>query len=398
MRTTRLAVIMLCGLASGLLAQADSPEAVVQALMSDDAATRKAAEADAVRLGAPMVAPLCDLMAKGDSKSVTVAEKALFAIVADASRPGMEPLRQAMSRTLAEQVATARSDRARSQATLLLGVCGRSEALPALAKALTEPGTFDAAVSALQRLAAKGATRTLAAAVATASAERRPALLLALGARRDAEALKTLTPFVRGPDGPARIAAVRALGLIGSSRSAGPLKAAMSKGDPETQDAALAALLAVADRQRLAKPRVAHALYGFVKDQAKTDGQRQAAQLGLEATKGPTTGLVARETTLRAHIDHIRWGIVWFRTQCGDYPRRLADLVAVRAPTRGGNGRPIPSADFRGPYMTTATGRLPENPLTGGNVEGVDWLYEKTTGIVRAKPGIASDLTDYATW
>jgi hypothetical protein len=295
MRTTLLAFIILCGSATGLLAQADSPETVVQGLMSDDAAARKAAEADAIRLGPTMVAPLCDLMAKGDSKSVTVAEKALFAVIAEASRPGGERLRQAVSRALAEQAATGKSDRARSQSALLLGVCGRGESLPALAKALTEPATFDAAVSALQRLAARGATRTLAAAVATAPAERRPGLLLALGARRDTEALRTLTPFVRGPDGPDRAAAATALGLIGSSRSAGPLKAAVSKGDAQTQSAALDALLAIGDRQRVAKPKLGNALYSFVKDQAKTDGQREAAQLGLEATKANMTGLPVRE-------------------------------------------------------------------------------------------------------
>ena len=109
-------------------------------------------------------------------------------------------------------------------------------------------------------------------------------------------------------------------------------------------------------------------------------------------------GREAREASLRAHLQELRNAVGLFQAQCGDYPVLLADIMATTAPATGGNGVVINANDFRGPYLTTASGALPNNPISGANVEGTDWVYTATTGAIAAKTGTAIDGTDYSTW
>jgi general secretion pathway protein G len=109
-------------------------------------------------------------------------------------------------------------------------------------------------------------------------------------------------------------------------------------------------------------------------------------------------GREAREASLRAHLQEMRNAIGLFQAQCGDYPAALTDIMATTAPATGGNGVTINAVDFRGPYLTTADGNLPDNPITGANVAGTDWTYTATTGAVKAKTGTAVDGTNYSNW
>ena len=109
-------------------------------------------------------------------------------------------------------------------------------------------------------------------------------------------------------------------------------------------------------------------------------------------------GREAREASLRAHLQELRNATGLFQAQCGDYPNALTDIMASTAPASGGNGVVINSADFRGPYLTTPDGNLPNNPISGANAEGTDWTYTKTTGAIKAKTGTAKDGTDYSSW
>ena len=121
----------------------------------------------------------------------------------------------------------------------------------------------------------------------------------------------------------------------------------------------------------------------------------------LAAIVGPRllgAGREAREASLRAHLQELRNGLGLFQAQCGDYPAALTDIMATSSPASGGTGVQINPADWKGPYLTTPDGELPNNPVTGSNVEGTDWIYDGTTGAVHAAAGAAKDGTDYATW
>jgi HEAT repeat protein len=285
MRT--LASILALAAAAAVLEAQPALDAVIAALRSEDAAARRSAQDEAVKVGAPIIAPLCALIAEGTPIGISAADKTLGAIAARATTPGNADYRKAVVAALTEQVKAAGSDRARSDAAMVLGLVGGAEVVPALAAALAQPGTFEGARYALMRIPAKQATAALAAALKAASADRQPALILALGARRDASALKAIAPFAIGPDGPPRVAALTALGLTGSPSAAKPLKAAALKGSDAARLSALDALLALAEVQRAKSATSARATYLFVLQQAATAAQRSAAILGLQATGYP---------------------------------------------------------------------------------------------------------------
>lgn len=109
-------------------------------------------------------------------------------------------------------------------------------------------------------------------------------------------------------------------------------------------------------------------------------------------------GREAREASLRAHLQEIRNALGLFQAQMGDYPLVLGDIMESTCPAAGANGVVFNDKDFRGPYLTTPSGLLPNNPISGANVVGTDWLYTPTTGAVKAKAGTAVDGTDYSNW
>jgi len=283
MRTTLPAIVMLCGWATLAAAQADAPETVVQALMSDDAATRQAAEADAVRLGAPMVKPLCDLMAKGDTRSVTVAEKALFAIAAAAS--GNEEARAHLAWALAQQAYGASSDRAQAYALRLLGLLGDLQTGHRIAGRLVKAPTFDEARAALERIDDPALNEVLEHMISHVPVERQPDVIRSLGAHRQRSAVPFLLTLARARERPDwRPAALDALGMIADPSAAVVLAEAADDPDEAIRSAAIAALIALADAEQQRGGPLARRCYRKALDHAVTRGQHAAALIGLSQT------------------------------------------------------------------------------------------------------------------
>jgi general secretion pathway protein G len=118
-------------------------------------------------------------------------------------------------------------------------------------------------------------------------------------------------------------------------------------------------------------------------------------------------GRQAKEASLRAHLQELRNSIGLFQSHTGLYPSLLSDIMlpATTPPANGvdvtGTAAPLQPTDYKGPYLTTADGNLPNNPITSGNVVGTDWLYSTsapTVGEVHAASGTALDSSDYSTW
>jgi hypothetical protein len=270
-------------------APADDPQALVQGLMSDDAATRVAAEAAAVKLGAPMVGPLCDLMAAGDTRSVTVAERALFAIAAAATRSGSAAERGPMVDALYAASMGDGADRARVSATALLGIVGGAAAATVLGSALTDPVTHEASRTALERMEHPEATRVLCAHWQDAPVDKQPACLLSIGARRDPAALDMLLAHVKhSPDGYVfglyYLAGIDALGMIGGGRAAVRLSEVATETGSSAQERAVGALIALADAEQQRGGDLARRCYRRAYDYAVTPAQKTAALMGLADT------------------------------------------------------------------------------------------------------------------
>jgi len=274
---------------------AQTPEAVVEGLVSDDAATRQAAEASAVKLGAPMMKPLCDLMAAGDTKSVTVAERALVAVAAAASAPGAG---EATARALAAEVRGERPAQVRRHVLYLLSPLGGREAVWALYRALADPETTDAALASLQRHPRNDVARHLGVLVsappprlaglpAAFPPEKTDAVLHALGGMRNPEATRFLIAYL-GTRGALRAAALDALGMIADPKAVVTLAEAAGDPDDAVRNAAVGALIALADAEQQRGGDLARRCYRRAYDHAATPAQRTAALMGLADTDPAT--------------------------------------------------------------------------------------------------------------
>ncbi len=118
----------------------------------------------------------------------------------------------------------------------------------------------------------------------------------------------------------------------------------------------------------------------------------------------PDRELLQREADLRATLQQLRDAVGLFLSDTGAYPEQLSDITkpASEPPWSGLHARGhtvrINASDYKGPYITTADGGLPRDPLHGNR----NWIY------LVAAPGVgevhvncmamASDGTYYSTW
>jgi len=112
-------------------------------------------------------------------------------------------------------------------------------------------------------------------------------------------------------------------------------------------------------------------------------------------------GRQAKEASLRAHLQELRNSIGLFQSHTGTYPAALADIMGAASPASGldtaGAAVSINATDYKGPYLTTASGGLPNDPIT----QAIDWVYgtvSPNVGEVHSPAGSALDGTDYSTW
>lgn len=295
MRAALFVLAIIGPLAPAALSQTpDSPEAVVQALMSDDAATHATGEAAAVKLGAPMVRPLCDLMAQGSTKAITVAERALFAIAAAVSASDATAMRDPVVEALAAEIRAKRPAAVRNQAAHLLGLFGTKQATEALFEALADTDTFGAALVALQRQPSTEVVRALAVLATGAhpterhlprslAPDRTDALLRAVGAMRNRQATPYLVAYLQTP-GARKPAALDALAMIADPKAATALAEAARDPAEAVRRAAVAALIALADAEQQRGGELARRCYRRAYDYAVTPAQKTAALLGLANT------------------------------------------------------------------------------------------------------------------
>ncbi|MFQ6097895.1 MAG: HEAT repeat domain-containing protein [Armatimonadota bacterium] len=286
--THLLTILLVAGTAGADEARAREPQVIVEALKSPDAAVRRRAQEDAAEVGARMVRPLCGLLAGDDPMHIRTAEGALFAVVADASRPGARQRRTAVVRALCRQLEGSDSPRVRAYVARLLGIVGGGEAaVAALKAALRDDAAAEPARRALVRIPGEGATRALLKALYEARPQERPPLILALGERGDPQAVKALTRFARRGREDVRIAALRALAQTGRHGAADAVSAAARRGPEDVRSAAVNALLALADAQRERRTKVARRLYWRAFANGVTSAQKCAALSGLTEVGHP---------------------------------------------------------------------------------------------------------------
>lgn len=107
----------------------------------------------------------------------------------------------------------------------------------------------------------------------------------------------------------------------------------------------------------------------------------------------------SRESSLRGQLHELRKAVEHFQADCGSVPPALSDLVvssgAAISADADGAGVTVDRSGYKGPYVITGDGGLPEDPTT----QAVDWNYDNSTGDIRSS-STATGLNGrpYNTW
>lgn len=227
------------------------PRFLTASVVSTDREIRRRARMEAIDLGAPMVAPLFRLYASGNGFEAAVAENTLFSLV---TKDAAADSKRTKAVVTALHVQLARGSPARRFAARLLGVMARDEeSVRQLLLAMDDSATAEAARQALQRIPGEAATKALLTALTAASDSVRPALVHALGVRRDRCAAAPLAYWWQAGDPATKEAVIDALGLMGGTRARLILAEAARSTDPALRRAAACSRRAVEDTLRKAK-------------------------------------------------------------------------------------------------------------------------------------------------
>ena len=229
---------------------------LVAALSGDNAEVRAQAFEGAGQYGPEAIGPVAALL---DDENVAVVRAAKIALekiagpATDAAR-APETVRRAASEALCNAAQSVKSKPGRDWLLWLLSYSGGPEAVPYLVGLMDSPGDFNMALLALQGIGGSEVTHALLGKLPGANVQRRVAIINALGAIGDADAVGPLIEEARW-SGPAACAAIGALGRIGRIDAVDVL---WPKIQPDPCTCAVNAYLQVADNQ---KRNVAAKLY-----------------------------------------------------------------------------------------------------------------------------------------
>ncbi len=256
--------------------------ALTKSMTSEEPGVRAKAFQDLLAMGTKGVEGLLGLLADPGQADMAGIEFALHGMAAHFSRPGADAERAALARTLAEYLGGDAPPAAKRFVITQLQVCGRQEAVPALARCLVDEELAESARQALIVNRSSEAARALREALPKTTGAFRAAICQALGYREDPEAVSLLIAEARGNDAAVRAAALAALGRIGDLRAAPVIAAALGKGDDRQQRAAFDAYLLLAERLLEGeKATNALSIYSNALKSATTGAQKCAALVGI---------------------------------------------------------------------------------------------------------------------
>lgn len=255
------------------------PFFVLKGLISGDAEIRRFALDVAVKLGPRMAAYLLPMLPNARPENAKLFETVITRVANNASAPraaGQAEVRDMLIRRLYAVGANDRRDKV--LAAKLLGTVGQNDAgtANALQMTVTKCGPAgDAALDSMRVIPGKAMTDAMVRMVSWVDASKRPAVVLALGARRDAAAFLVLSQLVGSEEADTRTAAIKALGMLGSAKALPVLSQVAKAGADGDRIAAVDALILLADDKDLTKDQQAQALKA-ARQLAVTDAQKTA--------------------------------------------------------------------------------------------------------------------------
>jgi HEAT repeat protein len=175
-------IIAAAALAAPVSGQADSVEAWIARVRSPDVAVRSIAWPQATTFGASAIKALAQVMIDADFEIARAAKRALWLIVRHTGRPGGREPRDAQKRIEISliELLSHHAVSVRREAVWMLSEIGGAKTVAALAALLADQAVREDARCALIRIAGSKSRRVLRDALASASADFKPALAEAL--------------------------------------------------------------------------------------------------------------------------------------------------------------------------------------------------------------------------
>lgn len=255
------------------------PLFVLKGLVSRDVEIRQTALDAAVKLGPRMAAYLLPMLPNAKPENAKVFGTVLTRIANNASAPEAADQAEIRAMLIRRLYAVGANDRRdKVLAARLLGIVGQNEAgtVNALEMAVLKGGpTGDAALDSMRVIPGKAMTDAMVRMVSWVDASKRPAVVLALGARRDTSAFLVLSQLLGIEEADTRTAAIRALGMLGSVKAVPVLGQAAKAGTKTDRISAVDALILLADDKGLTNDQQAEALR-IARKFAVTDAQKTA--------------------------------------------------------------------------------------------------------------------------
>lgn len=233
----------------------------------------------AARAFAAELAPLFDQASKYESGTPTEPLRQIERAVREsADNPAQ---RAEVEAGLVRMLAPTSTFEARRFACVQLSIMGTARSLAAVAELLKSPDTVGIACLALGSQADPKTGDVLRAALAASEGMARVQIIVTLGDRRDAAAVKPLGAAARGTDRASAEAAIGALGKIATPEALRELAALRQGGPPELAYPVAMASLVAAERSARSDASQATAIYSELLAAAQPVNVRRAALEGL---------------------------------------------------------------------------------------------------------------------
>lgn len=219
---------------------------LARAVTSEDAAVRRGALAGLEAMGREGVAALLELLVEPGAGDDAGVRMALHGLAVLAGRPGADEWRREF---VEASVAFLRSDRQHAAKCFVIAqleLVGDDESVAILGSLAADPQVSDCACRALVAIGTPAARGALRSALGTARGPARVAVIQAIGEVRDAEAVDLLLAEANTGD-ETGLAAVEALGRVGSPGAASAIAELIRTAAPRERRAAFEAYLLLAE-------------------------------------------------------------------------------------------------------------------------------------------------------
>ena len=266
MKKTLLTVTAIAILA--LPSACQNIQQTIQNLKSSDANVRRQAIDNMAQFGAEAIPALLSTIetaqAQEEPGTTMAAKNALERVVYHSTRPGASTEKRTVEKALLARLQKPAPESLQRFLLRLITVVGTSQSVPTLEKLLSDKNLREPARMALQQIPGNEATVVLERAFSQASEPQwKSALLMAIGARKQARSAKLVLSALKSSQPEVRMMAILVAGEFATPEIRKVLQQIAQKGSEREKEAAQHSLARIAERLSRAKREVPHA-YGVV--------------------------------------------------------------------------------------------------------------------------------------